>query len=55
MVSAPTGLSGTIEFVDGLVDGVSLGGLVAAGSIEIAPSIVVVVISGLTVVDTDTA
>jgi hypothetical protein len=54
VVSVPAGLSGTIEFVDGLVDGVSLGGSVVIGSIEIAPSIVVVVNLGTIVVDTAT-
>ena len=47
-------MSGTIEFVDGLVDGVSLGGSVVIGSIEIAPSIVVVVNLRTMVVDTAT-
>jgi hypothetical protein len=50
VVSVPAGLSGTIEFVDG----VSLGGSVVIGSIEIAPSIVVVVNLGTIVVDTAT-
>lgn len=50
VVDTTPGSLGSDEFVPG----VSVGGSVAAGSMEMTPSIVVVVTSGLTVLDTDT-
>lgn len=50
VVDTTPGSLGSDEFVPG----VSVGGSVATGSMEMTPSIVVVVTSGLTVLDTDT-
>ena len=50
VVDTTPGSLGSDEFVPG----VSAGGSVATGSMEMTPSIVVVVTSGLTVLDTDT-